>query len=239
MPKTVLRNVEGTFLDANYVPVADAAPLLAPYEELVFKKSRASCHGDGVRLVKRAEYRKVMQELQEDFIVQTRLKQSPSFAKWNASSVNHIRMTSLNWAGVVYILGSVLQIGAPGSFCDHVAAENGEHRWMIAIREDGTLSNRVIEPDLVEVYSNLGGKKVEGRISRYQEMKELVQAEHQRFPHHKMIGWDLTLDEDDNIVCIEYNAFTPGIIKPQYVLGPIFAQKSVRGVPLLKEIMGE
>ena len=69
-------------------------------------------------------------------------------------------------------------------------------------------------------------------------MKELVKKEHLRFPHHKIIGWDLTLDENENVVCIEYNAFTPGIIKSQYVLGPILAQKSVRGVPLLQEIMG-
>ncbi len=237
-PETVLRNVEGTFLDADYESVADAFSLLEPYEELVFKKSLSSCHGDGVRLVKRMEYRKVMEEWKEDYIVQKRIRQSPDLARWNESSVNHIRMTSLNWEGDVYILGSILQIGAPGSFCDHIPSGNGEHRWMIGIHEDGTLSSRVIEPDLVELYHDFNGKKVDGRINKYQRMKDLVKKEHLRFPHHKIIGWDLTLDENENIICIEYNAFTPGIIKSQYVLGPILAQKSVRGVPLLQEIMG-
>lgn len=238
-PETVLRNVEGSFLDAAYMPVADADALLAPYEELVFKKSLASCHGAGVRLVKRADYRKVMREFQEDYIVQVRIRQSESFAVWNASSVNHVRITTLNWKGVIYVLGGIFQIGAPGSFLDHVPSENGEHRWMIGIREDGTLSDRVLEPDLVEIYSDFRGEKVNGRIDRYQEMTDLVKKEHQRFPHHKIIGWDLTLDDKNDIICIEYNAFTPGIIKQQYVLGPVFAQKSVRGVPLLQEIMGE
>lgn len=119
-PPTVLRNVEGTFLDANYAPVANAAALLAPYEELVFKKSLASEHGAGVRLVRQADYQQVMQEYGENYIVQARLRQAPALARWNASSVNHVRMTSLYWQGTVYILGSILQVGAPGMFCDHV-----------------------------------------------------------------------------------------------------------------------
>lgn len=238
-PETILRNVEDSFLDAAYMPVADADALLAPYEELVFKKSLASCKGEGVRLVKRADYRKVMQEFQENYVVQVRIRQSESFAVWNASSVNHVRITTLNWKGVIYVLGGIFQIGAPGSFLDHVPSENGEHRWIIGIREDGTLSDRVLEPDLVEIYSDFRGKKVNGRIDRYQEMIDLVKKEHQHFPHHKIIGWDLTLDDKNDIICIEYNAFTPGIIKQQYLLGPVFAQRSVRGVPLLQEIMGE
>lgn len=166
------------------------------------------------------------------------MRQHEFFSKFNPSSVNVLRITSLFWKSEIYILGAILRVGAPGEFCDHTTSPENNHPRIIALDDEGRLTGKVIDPDLANVYDGCYGVAPCGQVPKYSRMKELVRREHMRFPHHRIIGWDITLDENANIVCIEYNCEWPGVIQSQYVLGPIFMQKSSRGVPLLHEILG-
>ena len=175
-----------------------------------------------------------------DYIVQEVLRQHKSFSQFNASSVNVIRITTLLWKSEVYILGAVLRVGAPGQFCDHTSPDKGQlPRKYIVLDDDGRITKKAMYPDLLKPYDTSTDPIPEGIIPKFREMKQLCVKEHSRFPHHRIIGWDITLDENENITCIEYNPGWPGIIQSQYVLGPIFMQKSSRGIPLLHEILGE
>ena len=210
--------------------------LLSKYEKLVYKKSMEmeTGHGKNVRVIGKKDYKEILEE--KDFIIQEILKQHESLACYNESSVNIIRITSLFWKGNIYILGGILRIGAPGAFCDHLG--NGkENPLVIPISEDGKLGNKAIDCDDGYVYEDVFGKKIEGRILKYEEMKELVKIEHQKYPKHGIIGWDLTLDENAEIRCIEYNVGCPGIMQTQYVLGAVFGKKTVEGNALLDEIL--
>ena len=172
-----------------------------------------------------------------DYIVQEVLRQHESFSRFNSSSVNVIRITTLFWKSKIYILGGILRVGAPGEFCDHTTSPDNNHPRVIALDDEGRLTGKAVDPDLAYVYDDCWGTPPSGVIPKYHEMKQLVMKEHSRFPHHRIIGWDITLDENENITCLEYNPGWPGIIQSQYVLGPIFMQKSSRGVPLLHEIL--
>lgn len=174
-----------------------------------------------------------------DYVVQEVMKQHESFSRYNPSSVNVIRITTLFWKSEVYVLGGIFRVGAPGEFCDHTTSPDNNHPRIIALDDEGRLTGKFIDPDLVNVYDDCYGVPASGAIMRYGEMKELVVKEHSRYPHHMLLGWDITLDENEDIICIEYNAGWPGIIQTQYALGPIFMQKSSRGVPLLHEILRE
>ena len=235
-PKCVLHNVDGVLYDNlfNRISVDSALLLLEKYDKLVYKKSTETGHGKDVFLINKSDYSRLIGT--KDYIIQEVLQQHDSLSCYNISSVNVIRITSLFWKGNIYILGGVLRIGAPGSFCDLVSTE-GKYPLIVPILENGELGNRAIDCDRGYVYDDIRGKKIGKCILKYAEMQELVKREHQKYPKHGIIGWDLTLDKYEDIRCIEYNVDCPGIMQTQYALGAIFAKKSVGGSALLDEIL--
>ncbi len=237
-PETVIRNVDGEYLTKDYRVCDNPIEVMNNFDELVFKGTLIHGHTTGVKLVKKANYEKELCSYKEDFIVQVPLIQDPFLAKWNSSSVNIIRITTLYWKGRIYVLGGILRVGPPGEFCDLAVSGEGVHPRIVGIEKDGTLMNRVVDPDTATVYPDIWGKKPEGKIERYSEMVEIAVKAHERFPHHKIIGWDFTVDNMGNIVCMEYNITIPGIIQSQYVLGPVFYDtKTPKGTPLLDELL--
>lgn len=237
-PKAVFRRMNGQFYDASLhrITQEDALKLAEPYAELVFKQSIDGAHGQGIKLAKPAEYAALMLSHGNNYVVQERVHQHEALAYFNESSVNILRVTSLCWKGEVYILGAILRVGAPGSFCDHTP-HGSIHNLDVGVMDDGTFAPTAFDPDHCHVYDTVYGKAIQGVVPRYQELKTKIIEEHAKYPHYALIGWDFTLDQDENIVCMEFNTKWPGISATQYAHGPVFAQKSVDGVPLLDEIL--
>ncbi len=237
---SIVHNINGVFFNEKYRMVSkdDALLLMETYDELVYKKTIETGHGKGVMLIKRAEYKDVIDTECGDYVIQEVLKQHESFAKFNESSVNVVRITTLFWRGDIYVLGGVLRIGAPGSFCDHLACE-GKYPLVVGISENGELLDKVIDCERGYIYGDIYGKRINDVILKYETMKDLVTKEHMKYPKHGIIGWDLTIDKDGEIRCIEYNVRCPGIVQTQYALGPIFSKKTKRGNTLLDEIINE
>lgn len=237
-PKVVLRRMCGHFYDPDLRPITreEALALLAPYSELVFKASVDSGHGHGVRPVPAAEFEEALVSHAEDYIVQERVIQHENLSYFNESSVNIIRITSICLDGEIYLLGGILRVGAPGSFCDHTP-HGDTHNLDIGIHEDGSLMATAFDPDHCHVYDNVYGKPIQGYIPRYGEMMSLIRQEHIKYPRYRLIAWDFTVDAEENILCMEFNTKWPGISATQYAHGPVFAQKTKDGVPLLDAIL--
>ena len=236
----VVRNIHGVLFDNNYEKITEqeALVLMQKYERLVYKKSTDTGHGKGVSLINKEDYTDIIYKNDTDYVIQQVLKQHESLAYYNESSVNIIRITSLNWKGNVYILGGILRVGAPGAFCDHLSCNN-VHPVVIPIYENGKLGNQAIDCDFGHIYNDVFGKRIGGCILKYEEMKEKIKKEHSKYPNHGIIGWDLTLDENAEIRCVEYNVRCPGIMQSQYALGAVFAKKTVDGNVLLNEILND
>ena len=237
-PKTVIRRVAGVFYDDAFAPISPerALELLERHDAAVFKQTVETGHGTGIRRMTRGEYDGAFRTFADDYIVQELVRQHPCLARYNESSVNVIRITTLFWRGDVYILGGILRVGAPGAFCDHLNNENGQNYLTIPLAEDGTIIPRPVDIVDYRVYSDCRGIPIEGAIPGYGRMKELVRQAHYRYPYFGLIGWDVTVGEDGEPVFIEFNTKYPGLTGSQCALGPIFGQKSVRGVPLIQEL---
>lgn len=237
-PNEIIRCIDGEFRDKdyNYITETDALNKMNSYDKLVFKCSIGTAHGKGVAVFEKKEYSNALKKFGKNYVVQTLIKQHKDLSKYNKSSVNVIRITSLLWEDEVYIIGAILRVGAPGSFCDHLG-KNGNNPRIVAINEDGSLDSLVIDPDDIVRYDDFFGIKPDGKIPKFEEMKEWAKKQHIKYPHHKLIGWDLTVDENENIVCIEFNSLVPGIIQTQMVCGPIFAKKTSKGTKILDEIL--
>lgn len=239
-PKAVLRRMSGNFYDAdlNRITEEEALELVAPYSELVFKHSVDSGHGTGVKLLKSEMFSSALSTYSQNYVVQERIDQHPALSYFNESSVNIIRITSIWHRGEVYLLGGILRIGAPGSFCDHTPYGN-THNLDVGINSDGSLMTSAFDPDHCHVYDTVYGKKILGNIPQYEEIKATILREHAKYPRYALIGWDFTIDKDENIICMEFNTKWPGISATQYAHGPVFAQKTKDGIPLLDEILAD
>lgn len=237
-PQTLIKNIRGQFYTDDFKPITydRVISVIKQYSSLVFKKTVETGHGNGVALAKQDEYEDKIKEFKRDFLIQVPVKQHEVLSYFNDSSVNVLRITSLCHGGEVYILGVILRVGPPGAFCD-LKGSGGQNPRLIAVKEDGSLGNYSVDPDTGSAYEDVFGKKIQGVIPNLQAMKEMVRAEHIKYPGTALIGWDFTVDIDGNPICFEYNSCVPGIVQSQMVLGPIFAQKSKDGVPLLEEIM--
>lgn len=237
-PKVILRRISGQFYDSDLrrITTEEALALTEPYSELVFKHSIDSGHGTGVKLLKAEEFQNSLTSYARDYVVQERVYQHENLSYFNESSVNIIRITSIWHDGEVYILGGILRIGAPGSFCDHTPHGN-THNLDVAINDDGSLKTIAFDPDHCHVYDNVYGKEIRGFIPRYQELKELIVQEHAKYPCYALIGWDFTIDRDENIICMEFNTKWPGLSATQFAHGAVFAQKTKDGTPLLDKLL--
>ena len=239
-PNEILRRINGDLRNKewNYISEEDALKVLNNYDKVIFKCSIGSAHGKGVAIFEKKDYKNALKNFGDNFVVQTLIQQHQDLCKYNNSSVNVIRITSLLWKNDVYILGAILRVGAPGAICDHLGNEGCNPR-IASVAEDGTIGNIVVDPEDAIKYDSFFGIKPDGKIPQFLEMKDWVKKQHIKYPHHRLIGWDLTVDKDGEIVCIEYNSLVPGIIQTQMVCGPIFAKKTNRGTRVLDEILSE
>lgn len=237
-PRAVVRRIAGQFYSGDRTPIApeEALALMAPYDELVFKATVESGHGHGIRLASAAEYRDVYLSHGQDYVVQERVRQHPVLAGFNPSSVNVIRVTTLYWRGHVYVLGGIFRAGAPGAFCDH-ENKGGQTYLTIPLDEEGNILPRALDVDYFHAYDDCRGIPLRGRIPHYDLLKKQAADGHSRYPHYGIIGWDFTVDENENLLCMEFNTKYPGLVGTQCALGPVLARESVDGVPLFRELM--
>lgn len=225
----MLRRIDGDFYDSEYQYINSdkALEILSNYDNLVFKISIGSAHGKGVSLVNKSEYDKKIGEYGNNYIVQEKIEQHENLAKFNASSVNILRITSLYWKENVYILGSILRVGAPGSFCDHTGYKNTTPR-IVKVDDSGNIVGKAISPDDGFIYNDLFGKEITGTIPKYKNIIDTIKHEHLKFTHHKIIGWDITVNSDNEPICLEFNTYCPGVVQTQMVCGSIFSKKLVK-----------
>ena len=238
-PKTMVRRICGNYYDEKYnlIDFFDALELIKGYESAVFKISKGTGHGRGVRVFNNSSYTDALKSYGNDFVVQEILVQHPKLAYFNESSVNVVRITSICLDGEVYILGAILRIGAPGAFCDHQAIGNVGYR-NIGLDREGYFHKRALDIDNGDIFNDIFGKPIPKEpCPHYKEMVKAIVTNHKRFPDYGIIGWDFTVDKDDEVVCIEMNTRNPGVIASQYVLGPIFGQFTKEGQSIKNRIM--
>ena len=114
-PKSVVRCVDGIFFDSdfNVLTEEEALETMNNYDALVFKTSMNVGHGVGVSKVEKKNYANEMKYRSggSNYVVQEVIKQHPFLANFNSSSVNVIRITTVNISGKVIALSGILRVG--------------------------------------------------------------------------------------------------------------------------------
>lgn len=140
---------------------------------------------------------------EDSWIVEERIVQSDEMSKWNASSVNTIRLnTYLNRKGF-FVLAPFMRTGRKGSIVDNGGA--GGMYALIDEKNGQILTNAHDECGNIYLRHPDSGYPFMGEyIPKWNELLEFAKKAHESIPHHIYISWDFALT-DKGWVVIEGN----------------------------------
>lgn len=239
LPQMIVYRMGGFWYnkDGCLISPEEAFKDLHQYEELFVKKATDSWGGLGVHYFNKMEETfdelvKFINDYLGDIVIQECIRQSEILAALNRSSVNTVRiMTRLMYDGNVKIQSAILRMGIKGAKVDN-ASSGG---ISTGIQEDGRLKSIAYSNtgDKYEVHPSSGVKFSEVVIPNYNKMKEMVIMLQKRFPHFRLISWDLAAGENDEPILIEANLCDGELDFHQLNNGPIFGDETEE---ILKEV---
>lgn len=224
-PFTLLRNVNGELLDHAFEPISvdNAQGILNDEERVIVKPSVESGGGMNVNAFNSPlSYEALLSRYRSNFVVQHVLKQHPSTAVFNESSVNTIRIISMLWGGVVHICGIMLRTGINGAITDNVSHGQGLSFMLYPDGKIGKVcySFEGLAFDTVQHF----GVNPDHHVASVIKAIEFIKYHHKRLLYFKLIAWDIAIEEDGEVTLVEYNTSSIGITLFQYNVGPLFGE---------------
>ncbi|NNH34600.1 hypothetical protein HLH12_03295 [Acinetobacter sp. NIPH 2377] len=194
--------------------------LFANTDQIVFKENDTA-KGNGIYFFHKNDFDiEKVSSLLKDGVFQPKIVQNDFFSQFNNSAVASIRISTMinrgkcevKFADIRLPNGNITHIKVGGHVRIPINLENG------TLNKYGYLSNWqaiASHPQSNIEYAN----KI---IPKFNEMIQLVKSLHLQFPLVKMIGWDLIIDDDNQIQILEWNGSHPGIKFAEATVGPIF-----------------
>lgn len=234
-PVTVLRSYGGILLDRNFKPLlrAEARKVLSEYNlPLIYKPAVETSQGNGIEVIQPKDFDSLAQEIEsgkifnqcKEFVLQVPVKQSRETELFNPSSLNSMRITTLNLNGVVSVCSRTLKCGPKDSIVDNIGS--GRRGVMVGIESDGRLKDFGFYGNGDIAYMHNDVSFAGYKIKHFLEVENAATMLHSFVPGCKIIGWDIALDENDDPVLIEGNTVCPGITIGQICSGPIFGRRT-------------
>jgi len=230
--ETVIKNVNGVFLDANNKRILQFSEVLdvcKKYSKLIIKPSIESGGGkdivvfeiDGIKTdYKGMSIKEVINQYETNFLIQRYFSQHENMNSLNPSSVNTLRIITLLINDKIELISITTRVGGLGSKVDNVSSGG---IW-IKVKDDGLLNNIGINSKGEEVKKTCVGLKFDGfKIPNYAEIIKEVKSLHLQVPYFKLVSWDIAICSEEKPVLIEYNVFSQSI-DHQGVIGPFFGE---------------
>lgn len=233
-PYCYVRCVDGEYYDneMHQIDKEQAISGCVNRDAIVIKDSVDSAGGKSVELLslqtlsdnaKRKELLRVLAERKQDFVIQECIKQHPSLAKFNSTSINTLRVTTLYLNGKYSTLSIILRFGKQGMKVDNW----GSGGIMVGVSQTGQLAKKGFDIQLKEYLEYNGicfGSEILKQIPSL--LEKIEKAHTTQFSLCKFIGWDICFNENNEPVVIELNSSQPGIIGEQLCTGPIFGDRT-------------
>ena len=194
---------------------------LGENKELVIKVCKGSYAGKGVRLIHVQTPDDITtvltQNINGNFILQERLYQSDFMSQFCKSSINIFRVITWRHQGEIKVLSTSIRFGLEGHFTDVCFIDGEEIVNVVGVEKDGTVkeqygSFRGLTDIKVDLHQRLS--------PNFDEIINMAKKGHEKLYPFGIVGWDITLDQDNKPVCIEYNVNAPGTTLYQYANGP-------------------
>lgn len=215
-PETVMKNMNGRY----YIPCTssyngekeiilnEAVDYLKSQDKCVIKPTMLG-GGKGVQLFDFGNNSEetiigLLNEYKAGFIIQKPVRNSDELKRLNPTSLNTCRIYTYRRvdSSEYVVLGSAIRFGGKGAFRDNACSGGGFCR----INGDGRLDDTIYRYGHFEKGSLKQDKEINSlEIPQYEKMVECCKALHRCLPYCDLVGWDITEDEEGDLILIEYN----------------------------------
>ena len=228
------------FIDGNYYTREDENFARILYEKIgestvIVKDTRNTGFGRGVKkytILCMDDIAKLLNDWgkSENFVVQECIEQHNTLKFFNESSVNMIRVVSWRHDNEVDVLFGVVRAGIEGQITDISFIDGIELARLVGITEDGYFDDKMYDQDgkIVKTFN----RKI--KVPSWDKIKTIIKKNHLFIDNFDIVGWDFTIDKNENPICFEWNIQWPGTVFYQYVKGPLFGEKTDRILNFLK-----
>lgn len=245
-PTTVLRSFGGVLLDEHFNPLTakEATMVIKACDTpLLYKPATESEQGSGIEIfgadrlseLSMAISSGLIFERGTDFVLQKLIEQTQETAIFNPTSLNCIRVTTLNLNGKVSVGSIALKCGPKNSVVDNIGS--GKRGVIVGVDATGKLCSNGYFGNGETTQSHNGITFANREISNVPKLLETATRLHELVQGCKIIGWDLALDIHGEPVLVEGNTVYPGISLEQMCSGPIFGDRTDEVIDYLK-VMG-
>ena len=212
-PETLFKCMDGAYYNDDLSPITweEALARCGQKGQYIVKPTKDSFEGFDIHCFDSETDREAVKKLldgygKQDYIVQKFVSQHPDLAALNPSSVNTVRFITVVLNGKAHILSSILRVGAAGNKVDNVA----QGGYQCTIRPDGTLEKLAfthINGQGTYTEQTASGVRFEGfSVPAWDALRQTALDLAVKLPFLKLIGWDLAVDEQGDVVAIEFNA---------------------------------
>lgn len=232
-PKCLIRVIDGEFYNDQMCQISkeEAEIEISKANTIIVKDSTESSGGRSIEKIDlgnidtkslKARIWQIFRERKNDFVVQECIKQHSSMARFNPTSINTLRVTSLYLNGKFTALSTTLRFGKKGSIVDNLGAGG----IIIGVNDNGQLKDfgYDINYNKYTEYNDITFKDT--IIEQIPYILKQIEYNHiHNFSLCKLIGWDICINENNEPIIIEINSSQPGVTGQQLCSGPIFGER--------------
>lgn len=230
LPNTLIRNVDGCFLDNGYSPISKdkARRIMIEHLPLIVKPSIDSGEGKNLKLVSDEKaVDDVLSTYPKNFLAQEVIAQCDVFDRMNSHSVAAMRVVTAIVNGKAELMSSMLLTNTTDAVACNRNTAPGVGVVCIGIDDEGRLAETGYYENAKPLQALPNGFKFGGvQIPSYKEAIRLALEAHNSMPMFGLVGWDITIDKDNKPLIIEWNLHAIGMYHSQLTTGPLFGQYS-------------
>ena len=201
--------------------------------DVIIVKPIDDCGGNGVKKTDTKEYKSLedlynMLKSNKQFLVEEYIIQHEEMSRLSPSSVNTLRMFTINLNGKVNVLQAVLKIGNGGD------VDNFSSGGMYTFVDDNgvVIAPAIDKEDNIYKRHPLTNEKIIGfKTPLYKQAKELVCEAAKEISQIGYIGWDIAITKNGPVV-LEGNVF-PGVFQ----IRPSFSREKIGILPTYLKYM--
>lgn len=220
----VLSYSNGVFFDTEcrvLSPDSITGKLFADHDRVVYKLNDSS-RGKGIFFFDRESFNLSAIYKLGDGLFQSCISQHRVFREFARESVATLRMTTVcEDDGRVSLRACYLRLGG----CADTHVQSASHIRIPIDMKSGVFHDVGFTTDWVEIDRHPTSRvSFQGKcIPAYDDCLKLVTTLHKRVPYVRCVGWDVTLDDQENVRVMEWNAGHNDIKFSEATQGPCFS----------------
>lgn len=245
LPGTFIMNNSGIFYtaDREIIPFEKALEKIENIGECVVKATLDTSSGDSIRLCNfengletksGQEISDILSSYGKDFIVQEKIIPYHKLKELYPSSINTFRVITYLLEEKIEHGPVTLSMGRHGNHVDNIQAGG----ISVAVSDEGDLYKEGFTHynEVYKAHPDTGVVFEDCHLSKVKDIIKVTKKLHEKTPHMKIISWDVTLDEHNDIVLLEFNVNGMTVWFPQMVSGKaVFGQNTEKMIQMLKK----